>query len=159
MIQLRKVLCPIDLSVGSREALLRAAEIAAKNSSELVVVHVFEPPIWLGLPNAQVAAEGIQQLVESEYSTLEDALAEAHTLGVSNVTSRMLSGSTAEAIVEEARNDPSIDLIVMGTHGRTGLRHMVLGSVAETVVRLAPCDVLVTRRRDPAPLPLATHRV
>ena len=60
------------------------------------------------------------------------------------------TGTPWNETVAIAKRDPSIDLIVMGTHGRTGLKHALLGSVAEKVVRHAPCPVLVARDRDAA---------
>jgi universal stress protein A len=144
----RKILCPVDFSAGSREALLRAAETAIKDHAELVLVHIAEPRTWIGMSEAPLPADAIQQMADDEQAHLDAAVAEARALGVATVTSHMLTGAPADAIVEIARADRAIDLIVMGTHGRTGLRHAVLGSVAEKVVRLAPCAVLVTRPRD-----------
>lgn len=147
MIRPRKILCPVDFSIGSKEALQRAADIAVKNQSEVVLVHVAKPHTWISMPEVPVSAEVVQQMVDDEYADLDGALAEMRQRGVGNATAHMLAGSPAEAIVEAIEADPTIDLVVMGTHGRTGLRHAVLGSVAEKVVRLAPCDVLVTRQR------------
>jgi nucleotide-binding universal stress UspA family protein len=100
-----KIVCPVDFSAGSREALRIAAELARDWSAPLVVAHVWEPPKWS-------------------------------------------SGEVMIAILSLLKDDPAIDLVVMGTHGRTGLKHVLLGSVAEKVVRHAPCPVLVVRERE-----------
>lgn len=147
MIHPRKILCPVDFSSGSREALRRAAEIAVDNEAELVVVHVATPQTWIALSDVPVAGDVVQRMVDDEQSDLDSILVEVQRFGVAKASAQMLTGPTAEAIVQTIELDPMIDLVVMGTHGRTGLRHAVLGSVAEKVVRLAMCDVLVTRPR------------
>jgi nucleotide-binding universal stress UspA family protein len=147
MIRPRKILCPLDFSAGSKEALQRTADIAIKNQSEVVLVHVATPQTWIGMSDVPISGDVVQQMVDDEHVELDGALAELLRLGVATATSRMLAGSPAEAIVGAIEVDPAIDLVVMGTHGRTGIRHAVLGSVAEKVVRFAPCDVLVTRPR------------
>jgi nucleotide-binding universal stress UspA family protein len=72
---------------------------------------------------------------------------EAEQLGARRVSTVLATGAPWHEIVEIARRDPAIDLIVMGTHGYTGLKHVLMGSVAEKVVRHAPCPVLAARAR------------
>jgi nucleotide-binding universal stress UspA family protein len=91
--------------------------------------------------------------LEEMRSVFEQRLAQAtdaaETAGALRVESKLLTGPVANEITDFAEQG-QFDLIVMGTHGRTGLRHLVLGSVAEKVVRTAPCAVLTVRVREPA---------
>ncbi|HEX3761457.1 MAG TPA: universal stress protein [Kofleriaceae bacterium] len=140
-----KIACPVDFSASSREALRIAVELAGASGS-LVVAHVWEPPVW-STGEAPAAPEVIQQMVEAEQAQLETWAATAKQVGAREVAVQFLTGVAWDAIVTLLRNDPAIDLVVMGTHGRTGLQHVLLGSVAEKVVRHAPCPVLVVRER------------
>lgn len=79
---------------------------------------------------------------------LEQWADQARRAGAPEVSSRFVEGVAWDRIVDAAKRDSSIDLIVMGTHGRTGLKAALIGSVAEKVVRHPPCRVLVTRERD-----------
>jgi nucleotide-binding universal stress UspA family protein len=81
--------------------------------------------------------------VEKTETELAD-LARAHLTDPRSATVKVTVGKPAEEILQVAR-DEAVDLIVMGTHGRTGLRHVLLGSIAETVVRTAPCPVLTVK--------------
>jgi nucleotide-binding universal stress UspA family protein len=142
----RKILCPTDFSEGSRQALRLAIEKLGADA-HLVLCHVWQPPYVYG-PDA-----GIPGSIFIETKTLaENELArwkgEAEQLGARRVTTVLATGAPWHEITELARRDPAIDLIAMGTHGRTGLKHVLLGSVAEKVVRHAPCPVLAARVRD-----------
>ena len=140
--QPRKILCPIDFSGGSQHAFRVAARLAGEAGSELMLVHAwFLPPIAAG-GDMPLPADAIQGLVEDAERGLAELVTGAKSLGVQNVTSELVSGPPWERIVGLAEPE---DLIVMGTHGRTGIRRFLLGSVAEKVVRHAPCSVLVAR--------------
>ncbi len=98
---------------------------------------------------------GLRATAADETATFEQWKAEAERLSGLPVSTVLLSSPAADAIVGFARDDAT-DLLVMGTHGRGGLRHAVAGSVAEEVVRAAPCPVLVARAgpvADPGALP------
>jgi nucleotide-binding universal stress UspA family protein len=142
-----KIMCPIDFSACSREALRVAAELAQDGSAELVLVHVREPSIW-STSEAPIAPEVIRDTSDAEQAELESWKATAKQLGAREVAVRFLIGVAWDAIVALAKDDPAIDLVVMGTHGRTGIKRVLLGSVAEKVVRHAPCPVLVVRERE-----------
>jgi len=143
----RKILCPVDFSDGAREALRVAAELARASSGLLVVAHVADPLPWSTHDNFQLAPSVIQSLVDSEQAELGRWQQLAKAFGAPEVASRYLAGTPWDQITTLAQNDRAIDLVVMGTHGRTGLAHALLGSVAEKVVRHAPCSVLVVRPR------------
>jgi universal stress protein A len=141
-----KIVCPIDFSACSREAVRVAAELARDASAPLVVAHVWEPPRW-STGEVMIAPEVIQDMVDAEEAELENWKTTAKQFGAREVGTRFLSGVAWDAILALLKDDPAIDLVVMGTHGRTGLKHVLLGSVAEKVVRHAPCPVLVVRER------------
>ena len=143
---IHKIMCPVDFSDHSREALRVAAERARASSAPLVLVHTWWPPM---VGEFQFAPVTMQGMVESEQRELASWTALASELGAPQVETRFLTGAPWDQIVKLAQDDLSIDLIVMGTHGRTGLTHALLGSVAEKVVRHAPCAVLVVRGKQP----------
>jgi nucleotide-binding universal stress UspA family protein len=140
----KKVCCPVDLSEGSRPALGQAAAIARACRGELLLLHVTSgagrssPEALLAPPPRAAAATG------TDAARLEHWEAEAERLAPGIVTTVELGGVPAGEIVRFAR-EFGCDLLVLGTHGRTGLGHLILGSVAEAVIRAAPCPVLVVR--------------
>ena len=147
---LRKILCPIDFSAGSQHAMQVAARLAKRAGAELILTHSWYVPPLAFADEAPFPADTIQRMIEDEERNLAAATREVTGLGVERVTSRFLTGAPADRIAEAAGDDREIDLIVMGTHGRTGLRRVLLGSVAEKVVRHAPCSVLAVRETSAA---------
>ena len=156
------ILVPVDFSASSDQALRVAIDLARSSEAKLVLVHVHEPVVFsarrlrdaspmavLGLS----ALEGLtsevdsKPLFDSRLEALQQGLLE--TSGV-RVEARLRAGSAAAEIIDVAFEEHS-DLIVMGTHGRTGLPRWLMGSVAETVVRHACCPVLTLRIPEPAP--------
>lgn len=143
-----KILCPTDFSPGSQQAMPVAVRLATESGAELVIAHAWHlPPLAYGgeLP---VAPEAVELLVEDDERGLDAAVREASQLGARRVTSKLLNGVPWHEIVDTLRADTAFDLVVMGTHGRTGLSRFLLGSVTENVMRHAPCPVLVARERD-----------
>lgn len=138
----RRILYATDFSSASRTALSRAMELAKMGGGAVTIVHVVEPPRFY-LPEgafpvphvlAGVAAEAERGLAEWKQQ------AESLAPGIP-VRALKLDGAAWDAIVRQAAE--GYDLIVLGTHGRTGLKRALLGSVAERVTRHAPCAVLV----------------
>jgi nucleotide-binding universal stress UspA family protein len=142
-----KIVCPVDFSPGSRQALRAAAELSRDWSAAVTLVHVWEPPKWSS-GEVMLAPEVVQSTIDAEQAELEIWKTTAKQLGAREVDTRFLTGVAWDTLVELLKGDPAIDLVVMGTHGRTGLRHVLLGSVAEKLVRFAPCAVLVVRDRE-----------
>jgi nucleotide-binding universal stress UspA family protein len=138
------ILCPLDFSEPSQKALQAAVEIAGQFRAELVLVHVI-PPAAPGIPVDPTYAFGgteeyekaVRTKVEEQLSLVAQRLPEG--LKSRNV---IASGNAADEIVRIA-NEQSADLIVVATHGLTGWRHLVFGSVAEKVIRHADRPVLV----------------
>ncbi|HEY4175475.1 MAG TPA: universal stress protein [Kofleriaceae bacterium] len=143
----KKILCPVDFSSGSRSALREAIQLSKESGGQLVVIHVWAPPVLLASEPIGLPANQLAVLIADAETMLEEAVAEAREHGAPSVERVLRSGSAWNEIVEVAKDDPLIDLIVIGTHGRTGISRALVGSVAEQVVRHAPCPVLVMRER------------
>jgi nucleotide-binding universal stress UspA family protein len=148
---LRKILCPIDFSAGSRKALVTAAGIAKTHACELVVAHAWSLGTTAVSGEFLYPVELVKGLLEDNERALAAAVEDARKLGAPRVTPKMIDGEPWMTLVQAADADPEIDLIVIGTHGRTGIARAFLGSVAEMVVRHAPCSVLaVPHEGEPA---------
>ena len=143
----RRILWPTDFSPLAEAALPHALRLAAGHDAELVVLHVLTPAGLYALPDVAAAAWG--QLERDSRATGKAALrqlterlhAQLPTLRVRSV---LAEGVPFDQILRAAKR-LRCDLIVLATHGRTGLRHVLTGSVAENVVRRAPCPVLTVR--------------
>ena len=152
MIQnVKKILAPIDFSPHSMEAMRAAMELAKDVGAEVHLVHVIAPHhTFIPLPLA-TSAEQSRELAR-EAAMLEQAEEElAHLkkdeFGDSNkVFTFSAVGHPVQKLVDYAK-EQAIDLIVMATHGRSGVEHMLLGGTAEKIVRGAPCSVLIIRQR------------
>jgi nucleotide-binding universal stress UspA family protein len=146
MTEFRRICCPTDFSEASRQALLEASDLARRNRASLTVLHVAEP-VHSGPELAFAAAA--QQIEEASAAAFLDWKLAAERIFGGPVSSVLLSGPAPQAITRFAR-DTGTDLIVMASHGRTGIQRLVLGSVTEQVLRTAPCDVLVVRHEEVA---------
>jgi nucleotide-binding universal stress UspA family protein len=141
----KKILVPVDFSSCSAEAVRTAADVSTRYGAEVCLVHVYEP-IQYALPgNSPFYMPGQFESILAECEKrLADAKKEAEAAGIARAQTQQLQGIPATEITEFAKKH-DFDLIVMGTHGRTGLQHALIGSVAEKVVRRAPCAVLTVR--------------
>lgn len=145
MIRLQKVLLPTDFSDYSTAATKYACELARRFDAELHVLHTLETHL------ASTPTFGMGLALPTHIKESRDA-AEKALAGVLDpkwvvdrtVIHAVVEGSPKVEIIRYARKH-DIDLIVLSTHGRTGLSHVLMGSVAETVVRSAPCPVLTVR--------------
>jgi universal stress protein A len=140
-----KICCPIDFSETSRAALEEAAELSRRYHAELSLLHVFEPP-GATAELMVVPPDLVDQTTKDLERKLDLWKTEAERHGAAPVRALVVTGMPGTEIVRFALS-AGCDLVVMGTHGRRGLRHLVLGSVAERVVREAHCGVLVVRPR------------
>ncbi len=152
---LTRILVPNDFSETSDAALAYARALAARFGASLHLLHVFADPYASGAYAPEVYAPLPPEVREHALRDLEERLRERLADGVpraSEGTATIVTGLTATKIVQHAA-EQEIDLIVMGTHGRRGVAHLLLGSVAEHVVRTAGCPVLTVRnapvRRQP----------
>src|ERR1044071_6659418 len=141
----KKLLCPIDFSPGSQQALGVATRLARETDAELVVAHAWYLPARAFAGDYPLPDHMVQVMVDEGRRALDEATKRVAELGLPRVTSQLLRGVPWDQIVRAARADPAIDTIVMGTHGRSGLARVFLGSVTEPVIRHAPCSVLAVR--------------
>jgi universal stress protein A len=148
MARIRKVMMASDFSTASRAAFARAVALAEANRATLLLVHAISmPPPTLGgeyvAPQTWDRIEAANRAAaQKELATL---VAKARRAGV-RASALVVSGPPHEVIVRTARSKRA-DLLVVGTHGRTGLGRFFLGSVAARVVASAPCPVLTVRGR------------
>lgn len=134
------ILVPIDFSRDAEQALGYAIGLAQQFQARLTLLHAIYVP-----EAAEVNLAAYLEKVESEAEReIAACRKRAEDAGVA-VDTLIVRGVPSHTIVEKAR-DRQADLIAMGTHGRTGLQHLLIGSVAERVVRLAPCPVMVIPR-------------
>jgi nucleotide-binding universal stress UspA family protein len=135
--KLKKILFPTDYSSLSDAPLAYATALARDMGATLLIVHVEEPPMAYG------GGEMYYGVAEPDYDALRRMLENVKpTDPAVPCERRLVTGDPAGAIADLAASE-GVDLIVMGTHGRTGLRRLLMGSIAEAVVRTAPCPVLI----------------
>lgn len=139
------ILLPSDFSGCSAEAARAARRLAERFGSRLIVLHVLDEPAALDpMFRGEVPLELLRGRMEQYAREGMEAFLKAHFEGLSGVETRMASGVPYREIVREAR-ECGAGLIVIGTHGRTGVERVIFGSTAEKVVRMAPCPVLSVR--------------
>jgi nucleotide-binding universal stress UspA family protein len=163
------ILVPVDFSPSSTTALLCAADIAERCAASLIVLHVMAREVGMHATHQRLGQSSMPLLgpfvttdtPEVPYEILESVIVhcreQAYTalqaflpprLARSPLELRVVVGRPFERIIETAIREP-VGLIVLGTHGRTGLSRVAMGSVAERVVRLAPCPVLTVKAPTP----------
>jgi nucleotide-binding universal stress UspA family protein len=147
MLTIRRILHPTDFSPSSDAALRLAAVLAKDHDAQVVLLHVIEPPP-VGSSGAVPAPPPGLPPSRAEVEQRLSAL--AATLPGLRTECRVAEGPAADAILEAAQ-ETGCDVIVMGTHGRTGLARLLVGSVAEKVVRRAPCPVLTVKSPQATP--------
>lgn len=143
----RKILVAVDGSAASTKGLREAIRLAKSENARLFILHVVDEfQAFAPLDAMPTGVDLLPMLKEGGQKVLDKAtrLADAAKVKSTPVLREMLSGPAADRIVREARKQGA-DLIVLGTHGRRGVRRMVLGSDAEQVVRLASVPVLLVR--------------
>lgn len=143
---IRRVLHPSDFSGASRAAFAKAVEMAKANRAELLIVHVLAPLVPMA-GNGYISPSAYEQIAASSKAwaqkKLNALLAKAKAARV-RTRGLLLDGVPHDQIVRTAKSKKA-DLVVMGTHGRTGVARFFLGSVAGRVVAAAPCPVLTVR--------------
>lgn len=143
-----RILVPTDFSPHSVRAVEVAADLAKTYGASLTLIHVYEPLVYTH-PDGHPFLIGPQldRLLAELERLLADAKRAAEAAGAPHVTTRLLQGF-ASGEIRDCAAAGRHDLVVMGTHGRKGVSHIVLGSVAERVIRLAPCPVLTVHVHD-----------
>ena len=139
----RKILCPTDFSSFSENALKKAVKLSKIFNSELILIHVITNPwaeLYSGDTKNFLSAEEVESVVKKKLRRL----IEQHAKGVIATTRVAMLEHTYQGIIHAAEKE-NADLIVMATHGYTGAKRLVMGSVAENIVRKSSCSVLVVR--------------
>lgn len=142
---IQRILCPTDFSESSAKATAYAEQLASESGAELLLFHAFDTPAnWTISGQEHPRDQRIQQ-------QLDKLLSESpHHSKID----RLLHAGDAGPVICWIAQEHKCDLIVMGTHGRTGIKHLLFGSVAEYVLQHARCPVLSLRDRDPNETPL-----
>ncbi|HEY5891761.1 MAG TPA: universal stress protein [Chthoniobacterales bacterium] len=144
LLKLTKILVPTDFSETSRKALQYAIAFAKQFGAKITLLHVIEPP-----PESEeriYAETSLEEVMRPVREQLE-------TLATSAIESKLLDTTLVRVgvpfvIITDLAGELEIDLVIVTTHGYTGLKHVFLGSTAERIVRHAPCPVLVVRERE-----------
>ena len=152
---MKQILVPVDFSECSQHALTHALELASSLGASVEVLHVWQLPVLASTGEVMIAIpdqpyETAAAWMEREASQkLDELISQLETRDV-RVTKRLDSGRAEERILARAAHG-AFDMIVMGTHGRGGLSHLLIGSVAERVVRLANCPVFTVKTPSTSP--------
>jgi len=147
MLPFKRILCPTDFSEPACKAIKAAGEVAEANTAELILLHVVGAIPALDSPTGMVGfdvAAYQKELTESAERSLEERIEKHIPEGVST-RALVVHGDAPHEIVRVA-NEEGVDLIVMSTHGATGWRERIFGSVTDKVVRHAECPVLTVHR-------------
>ncbi|MBZ0122027.1 MAG: universal stress protein [Sandaracinaceae bacterium] len=140
MPDIRRILCPVDFSEPSDRAFEYALDFATKFGAEVHLVHVYQLPVYALPDGAMMAGPELTVKITDELSQALKAQAGKAPAG-SKVQTHLVEGIPYREVTRLAE-ELGCDLIVMGTHGRTGIKHLLLGSVAERVVRTAKVPVI-----------------
>ena len=139
------ILFAADFSESSDHAFSFAIDLAQKYSSRLVLIHVINEPVDLrGFYVPHVSFDNLEKEIAEGAEKMMDRFCDEKLQGFANFEKTVISGVPYEEIVSKAES-VNADLIIMGTHGRKGLDHMLFGSTAERVVRSASCPVMTVR--------------
>ena len=140
-----KILVAIDFSENADHAFDYALTLAKQFKSELILMHVINEPVDLrGFYVPHISFEQLEQEIEAGAETMMVKFCHDKMGDFTDYKKIIITGTPYEEIVRKA-SEMDASLIVLGTHGRTGLDHMIFGSTAERVVRSAPCPVLTIR--------------
>jgi universal stress protein A len=151
-VNLKRILVPIDFSEQSRKAMEYALSFARQFNAEVLLLHVLEfapaavpvsPASPMPMIQDAMTQAGLRESAAKQLAQWRDEISSQAT-----VKALVRDGVSAHAEIVNAATEGNVDLIILGTQGRTGLAHLLIGSTAERVVRHAPCPVLVVRERE-----------
>lgn len=145
MKNMEKILLACDFSDNSREACDYALMLARKFEAKLILIHVINEPVDLrGFYVPHISFERLEKEIEEGATTMMSKFCSTALADFTNYETCIISGIPYDEILKKAE-DEQVGLIVLGTHGRTGVDHFLFGSTAERVVRTAGCPVLTVR--------------
>ncbi len=147
MVKLDKILCAVDFSEYSLEALKYATHLTLKENASLYLVHIVDSRVYdYGGPIYEPEPVAMESMVDREsMGRVKGKLLETVSNEIKDNVEAIVTVGVPFVEIIKAAKDHDIDLIVVGTHGRSGIAHMLIGSVAEKVVRKAPCPVLTVK--------------
>ena len=149
MIEVKHILVPVDFSESTDHIVEWAAHLAEEHESRMTLLHAYHLPVeFQQLEGAALPADFWMSVKRESEAKLEALAARLREQG-REVDTAACDGYAASVIVDEAANR-EVDLVVIGTHGLSGIKHLLLGSIAERVVQKAPCPVLTVK-------PITTH--
>ena len=144
----KSILFATDFSEGSDFAFKAALSMAGKYDSKLIVIHVINEPVDLrGFYVPHISFDKLEEEIEQGAEKLMEKFCRTHMQDFNNFETYVLPGIPYDEIIKKAES-LNADLIVMGTHGRTGLDHVLFGSTAEKVVRKSPIPVMTIRIKE-----------
>ena len=146
MTRFRQILVPVDFEPPAQEALEVAVDLALTFDARLTLIHAWEVPAAAYAAMTYVPADFWTAIEQAATEQLKSTVEQVHKR-LPRAESILAKGPPAQQILAAADRTKS-DLIVMGTHGRRGMSHVLLGSVAEKIVRLSPIPVLTIRGKD-----------
>lgn len=141
--ELHTILVPTDFSPCADHALERAVEMAKVTQATLHILHAYQLPPGAGMMDVPLPRDYQEQIRDAAQQCIDERVKRASDRGV-KANGQVTCDVPVRAILDAVAKVQA-DLIMMGTHGRTGIKHMLLGSVAERTVRLAPCSVMTVK--------------
>ena len=142
MIEIKKILFPLDLTENSSKILPYVLSVSEKYNSQIYLIHVVQDlNKWGKLYVPHPSLDKFQEEAIKNAEKAMDKICENQLQSCPNFQKRVVSGDTVDEILKIIESE-SIDLLIMGTHGRKGLEHVIFGSVAENVVKKSPVPVL-----------------
>jgi glycine betaine transporter len=150
MADYRTLLVPFDFSIHAKAALDTAVDLAGKLGADLKVLHIVQSPLAVyGLPypegSTMIPPIDMGAIREDCLKSLREVVSEVRIEGPGKIEAEVVEGMNIAETLRATAEKLGADLIVMGTHGRTGLAHAFLGSVAERILRTATCPVLTVK--------------
>jgi nucleotide-binding universal stress UspA family protein len=142
---INRIVVPVDFSESSERAVSYAAALARRLGASLHLIHALEPPALTRGPLEFYESASAEHLNDVYWTARRRLNALSQKLALRVATSKEVRPGLASEVITAAVIDLGADLVIMSTHGRTGLSHLLLGSVAEQVVRSAVCPVLMIR--------------
>jgi nucleotide-binding universal stress UspA family protein len=157
MVTIKNILVPTDFSESATAAYAYAREMAAIFKSKIILIHVYEPIVFyseapIGMPDLVDIEKNIYASSEQSLDRIIQEHFKSDSGSLPGVEKMLVQGKPFIEIIRVAK-DQGIDMIIMSTHGRSALEHILLGSVTEKVVRKAPCPVLTIRSKSDFVMP------
>lgn len=144
----KTILFATDFSESSDHAFRYALSLARKFDSRLVIIHVINEPVDLrGFYVPHISFDKLEEEIEQGARKMMEKFCRTHADGYANIETHVVPGIPYDEIIKKA-DEVAADLVVVGTHGRTGLDHVLFGSTAEKVVRKSPIPVMTIRIKE-----------